>query len=366
MSYNPTTPRFQLYFLCIAFICSSFFGFSQDSYDSKFPLFASDEPIKVTIYLDIKKTKNDVSDDPQYHEGKLVLYNSDADSTELDVKIKPRGHSRRVFDFCTFPPIKVNFKKKQVAGTVFDGQDKLKLVAYCRDMDQYEEFVLKEYLIYKMYNLFTTYSFKVRLAEVTYKDLDGKGKVVTRYGFFIEDEDMLAKRNGGTITESLMSNHDRCDRSTLDQLTVFQYMIGNTDWWIAKPKIHNIKLIATDEGSVVPVPYDFDYSGAVSAKYAVPHDDLPIQSVRERYFRGYCRFAGTYEEVVDGFNDRKELIYELLRSFERLPEKQAELVIKYLEGFYKEVNNPKTLQRNIYNACELSHKHLHKTVKVNK
>ena len=324
------------------------------------PLFESEEPLKFTIIIDIKTIKNDDSDDPQYSEGKLILHDESSKDINFDIKVRARGYSRRVYDFCSFPPLKLNFKKKKVKGTVFEGQDKLKLVSYCKDMAMNQDWVLEEYLIYKAYNFLTPFSFKVRLAEITYKDVNDKSREVTRYGFLIEDDDLLAERNGGKITEILMPNHDRCERKTLDIFTIFQFMIGNTDWWIVRPKIHNVKLVHIEGQPVVPVPYDFDYCGAINAKYAVPPEILPISSVRERFFRGYCRLPGTYEKTIDIFNDQKEEIYDVYRNFEQLSEKKKKAILKYYDNFYEIINDPKQVQKKIYDNCEINHNHLHK------
>ena len=332
---------------------------------SEIPLFSSDDPLDITIILDLKTVRNDKSDDPQYSGANLILYEN-GDSINFNIKVKARGHSRRMFDFCSFPPLKLNFKKNEVKETVFNNQDKLKLVTYCKDLDNNEFNVLKEYLIYKTYNYLTPYSFKVRLANITYKNISEKGKQVKRIGFFIEDEEMMAQRNGTVITERLMSNHDRCERNTLDLFTVFQFMIGNTDWWIAKPKVHNVKTIQSPNGEIRPVPYDFDYCGAVGSRYATPHDGLPIQSVKERYFRGYCRIPGTYENVAEKFNAAKKDIYEYYQNFELLPKSQTTAMLRFYDGFYKIIDNPRQIKSYLYNVCELHHKHLHKQKKVNK
>ena len=355
------------YKFLLAVVFLNFFTFSTKAFISdsisqqtdKAPLFESEEPLKLTLIIDIKTVKNDNSEDPQYSAGKLTLHEASGD-TNFDIQVKARGHSRRLYNICSFPPIKLNFKKKAVVETVFEGQDKLKLVAYCKDSDLFQDYVIQEYMIYKLYNILTPYSFKVRLAEITYKDINDKSREVTRFGFLIEDDDNMAERNGGVITEILMSNHDRCERNTLDIFTIFQYMIGNADWWIAKPIVHNVKLLYKEGEPITPVPYDFDYCGVINANYAVPPEVLPIESVRERYFMGYCRIPGSYEKTISIFNEKKDEIYELYNSFDFLDEKKKKTILKYYDDFYKNVNDPKQLERRIYNNCQLSHKHLHK------
>jgi hypothetical protein len=339
---------------------------SQDSTVTKTnsaPLFASETPITFTLKMDVKTVKNDNSDDPQNSDASLILKNADGTSKQYSLKVKARGHARRVYDFCTFPPIKINFKKSELGGSVFDGQDKLKLVSYCRDIDDYEDLVLKEYLVYKIFNIITPNSLKVRLVHVTYEDINEAGKPVTRYGFLIEDDDHMAARIGGKPTDVILANHDRCERTSLDIFTIFQYMIGNTDWWMARPTTHNVLLVALPNGNIIPIPYDFDYSGLVDASYAVPDEKLNIKEVTERVFRGYCRFPGTYEKAAELYLSKKNEILSVIENFELLPEVQRKLMIKYLEAFYRDIENPSTFNTKINKACELDHDHLYKVKK---
>lgn len=344
------------------FVLASFFSYQHHAFsnleDREKPvaLFASEEPLQLTLIVDVKQLRKDDSDNPQYQEGKLILYH-DSVEKEFSIKVKARGISRRKQDFCTFPPLKLNFKKKQVKGTVFERQDKLKLVDYCKDSDVNEIYVLKEYLVYKLYNQLTPYSFKVRLAMITYKDLNEKARDVKRFGFLIEDNDVMAKRNEGKITDIEMSNQDRCERSSLDLLTLFQFMIGNLDWSVAKQ--HNAKLIMEESGVLIPVPYDFDFCGFVNARYANPPEQFDITDVKERVFRGRCRIPGTYEAVIEIFNETKSAIYNEIHQFQPLDEKHKKQAIKYLDQFYSIVNDPKAMKREIYDACPSNHQHLH-------
>ena len=344
-------------FLIITFWGGLFIETSaQEAQENHSPLFSSSDPLKLTLVIDVKGLKKDNSENPEYSEGSLILH-EEAGDKEFNIKVKARGHSRRLFDICSFPPIKLNFKKKAVKNTVFDGQDKLKLVAYCKDTDINETYVLKEYLIYKLYNQLTSYSFRVRLVEVIYKDINDKGKDVQRHGFLIEDDDRLANRMGGQISEVLLSNQDRCERNTLDLFTLFQFMIGNTDWSISRQ--HNVKIVYMENGNSIPIPYDFDYAGLVDTQYAVPQEDLPIENVKERLFRGYCRIPGTYERVVEKFNQEKEDIYNEVNILTPLDDRYKKNIIKYLDEYYKIINDPKLLKRNVYDACEINHTHLH-------
>lgn len=341
----------------------SFIGKTQDitETESAFrptPLFSSDAMVNLTILFDHKELLKGKAKTPEYENAGLIYHAPDGSADTFDIKIKPRGYSRRVYSFCSFPPIMLNFKKKEVENTLFHGQDKLKLVAFCKDTDLNEQYNMQEYLAYKAYNLFTPYSFKVRLARITYQDREDKKKPVTRLGFVIESEEEMAARNAGILINTEIPNHDRCDRESIDQLTVFQYMIGNTDWWVGN--FHNIKLLQVDGKMPIPIPYDFDYAGIVNTNYAQPDEQLGIETVRERVFRGYCRFPGEYEKTMEIFNQKKEALYDLYGTFEYLDDRQEKSTIDYLDDFYKIINDPKQVKVEIYDACQLAHQHLHR------
>jgi len=93
---------------------------------------------------------------------------------------------------------------------------------------------------------------------------------------------------------------------------IFQFLMGNTDWSI--PAGHNIKMIKSkkplDQLPYV-IPYDFDNAGIVNANYAAPDETLPIKSVRERLYRGFCLDDEVIECAVNQFIQAKDKIYSL-------------------------------------------------------
>ncbi|HLF35401.1 MAG TPA: hypothetical protein VI583_14245 [Cyclobacteriaceae bacterium] len=322
------------------------------------PLFISEEPVELTLISDFRTLMQQKSqEEPQYQPAELVYKTSSGKEERISLKIRPRGFSRRKYDICSFPPILLNFKKKSVVGTLFEGQDRLKLVTYCKNLDINEAFVLKEFLVYKTYNILTDYSYQVRLAQITYKDINDKQKPITRYGFFIESDKNLPARMNAVLFKDKLNNHDRCDHASLDLFTIFQYMIGNTDWWILN--YHNATVLQVPSKLPVPVPYDFDFSGALNTPYASPDEKLPIKTVRERMFRGYCRPAGTYERIIQIFKEKKDAIYAMYRKFELLEERDIETTLKYFDSFYEILDDPKKVIRTFYDNCEISHKHVH-------
>ncbi len=323
-------------------------------------LFTEDEPLELVLTADFQtllKTKD--ADTPEYYPAQLNLNDQESGEKAFELKIKARGISRRNFDFCNFPPLLLNFKKKETKGTIFEGQNKLKLVTFCKDVNIFEEYVLKEYLAYKIFNIITDTSLQVRLVHITYQDSAKQKLMAERFGFLIEDIDHLARRIGGKEVDLSLPHHDICDRASLDRFMIFQYMIGNTDWWIAKPVMHNVKLISINSSPPIPIPYDFDYCGLVDADYAVPSEKLPIKAVTQRYFRGFCRMPGIYEKTINIFLDRKDKIYDLIQNFPYSNDVSKKVMVKYIDQFYDIISDPKQVKRRIYDACELQHKHLH-------
>ncbi len=330
-----------------------------DNDPSVAPLFTSDEPLELTIEADFKSLVAHKDDEiPSYDSASLIHSGTGGNDTKFSINVRARGFSRRV-SLCDFPPLLLDFKKEEVTGTVFEGQNKLKLVTYCRDMERYQEYIFQEYLIYKIYNILTDTSFRVRLTHITYKDTGKDSPRAENYGFLIEDIDDLAARLGGEETDRLLAVHDMCDHPSVDRFTLFEFMISNVDWNIGKPMMHNSKLITIGSSLPIPIPYDFDFSGVVNTNYAAAPPNLPIQSVRQRLFRGYCRPKGEYEKTIQIFIDRKDEIYALYQNCQYLDEKVIKSTLKFYDQFYDIITDPKQVKKLIYDACPGAHKHLH-------
>jgi hypothetical protein len=301
-------------------------------------LFQSDDPLEIIIETDLKSILTDKSAEPEYQPGKLIQRLENQSTILFDIKIKARGHSRRNKATCSFPPLKINFKQSQTPNTVFKGQDKLKLVTHCKDKEEYEDLVLKEYLAYKMYNVFTDYSYRVRLVQILYRDSELNIPPVVQYGFFIEHDDRLAKRMGAKKLKARIFHHDSCEVGIMHTMAMYQYMIGNTDWWVHTE--HNIELLKSASDEIIPVPFDFDLSGAVNAPYARPDVKLPIHTVRDRFYKGPQNNAEGLMEVIYLYNSKKEELMTLLDTFEHMDKYEIKGLRKYIDRFYNTINNP--------------------------
>jgi hypothetical protein len=115
-------------------------------------------------------------------------------------------------------------------------------------------------------------------------------------------------------------------------------MIGNTDWAVTNK--HNMKFIRTNSELILPIAYDFDYSGLVNAYYAVPHESIPISDVSTRYNKGACMTEEEAIALCNHFKSKKDELFAVLKKA-AVDEKMYKKMAKYLEGFFKLIDNDK-------------------------
>jgi hypothetical protein len=320
------------------------------------PMFANQSTLAVRIEAPFTTLMRERSDTEQY-DGTLTFADASGAETVLDVKLRTRGIYRRRQDTCEFAPLRLNFRKKQVAGTEFAGQDKLKLVTHCNNgSDSYEQYVLKEYLAYKIFNAMTPYSFGARLLHATYVDTERDGKEQTRYAFVIEDNDLLAARIGGQKAEVASADYRQIDPKQATLVTVFEYLIGNTDFSMIKPDqgkdcCHNVELFSVTPGQYIPVPYDFDFSGIVDARYAEPHPSLNMRSVTSRRYRGICETNEYMDATLQQFRANEATIRQAPSEVEGMDERTREKASRYIDDFYADIADAKSVERNLLKKC---------------
>ncbi len=310
-------------------------------------LFDYNHPFNITVSYDFN-VFNKMKDDKEYMPAKISYFLPDSTYIERSIRIRPRGISRR--DMCTHPPLKIEFPDSLYGVKHFNKWGKMKLVSICQQSANYDQYIIKEYLIYKAYEKLTDISFKTYLVNITFIDTGSK-KSYTSPGFFLEDIDHLAKRMKGKEIETNGLKPTAFDTATFDLMALFQYMIGNTDWNVSN--LHNIKLISIDNKKwpkPIPVPYDFDYSGVVNAMYAV--NEIPgLDNVRDRYYMGICRTEKYYMPVIKLFREKKQEIYDVFTNCNRLNAYNKKDVISYLDSFYDIIKDDKYIGKRIYGNC---------------
>lgn len=320
------------------------------------PLFASHSPLLVTIEAPLTTLMKDRPRE-EYLEGTFSFSGVDGTKRTFDLKIRTRGKFRRKEKHCDFAPIRLNFRKKQVVDTEFDGQDKLKLVTHCKNNNlYYEQLVLREFLAYRFLNVMTDSSFGVRLLQVNYVDTEGAAPM-TKLGFVIEDEDDVAERNGMHPIRTGDISKDDINPVEQSFINVFEYFIGNTEFSLVRAEpgeycCHNIDLISATKGApYTPVAYDFDFAGLVNAPYAVPNPRFDIEDVRQRLFRGACANNELLPVTLQRFIDNREAIYGAVDDLELLSTKSRRYVTRYMDEFYERISQPELIDASFVRTC---------------
>ncbi len=313
-------------------------------------LFASDILLEMELHLPLDSLLVDVGEDPGYHDGILVYYDSIGARVELGVEARVRGHFRKNPEICNFPPLKLRFKKKMVEGTIFEGLKDIKIVTHCQsEAPDYEQYVLQEYLIYKTYNLYTDLSFKVRLARVHYLDSSSPGDTLTRFAFFLENPEDMARRNKGELLEFESAPEDKLDQDQLALMAIFNYMIINTDYSI--PIMHNVVLVSRDYFEPpLPVPYDFDWSGLINIPYDSPYV-THISGSPERIYKGPCLRMKELEKILGEMQMKRPEVFELFLEFPYLEHEKKSRNIQDLYLFFIMSGNRKLIREAFIRKC---------------
>lgn len=306
-------------------------------------IFSSDEALNITIKFDVTEYMRKKPD--EYMDAVITFYYTEDDSVSYDIRLRSRGERRR--EVCAFPPIRLNFKNTNTVYNDIDSMKNIKMVTHCNASSMYDDYVLKEYLIYKMYNLVTEYSYRVRLLRVKYIDTGKREKFYSKFGFLIEPMDVLENRLDVMELESIPFRYENMIPDMMDRMAIFQYMIGNTDWQLVT--YHNIKVVKSiDQQKAIPIPYDFDYSGYVNAAYAVPHEMFPIEDVRQRYFMGACRPDSTYRKIIKEFEENKKNFYAVKDKCELLDERSSRHINDYLDDFFNLIEKDRLVNIFLY------------------
>ncbi len=317
-----------------------------------YPLFETQTTLDIIIEMPMKTIVNDARDRPEVTG--VLRYTDAGSEVVLDFTMSTRGNSR--LRTCRFPPLSLNLKKKQVEGTLFEGQNKLKIVTRCKSSKLYERYLFQEYGIYGGFNQLTEKSIRARLLSITFKDSEGD-REDTQPAFFLESDNEVAERLSMEPIKSPTINPAQIDSSHASILALYQYLIANTDWSMLKgpgsdPCCHNGKVIITPgtENGWIVLPYDFDQAGLIYTDYSMPADGLGLRSVRQRLFRGRCLNLEHLDESIARFNElRSQIEVALLPpNIDRRSRKRA---LKYINTFYKIINDPKKRKKEIEDDC---------------
>jgi hypothetical protein len=290
--------------------------------------------LEITIETDLTELIENRYRD-EYQPATISYKDNDGAEVNYEIKLRPRGKFRR--KTCDFPPVKIKFPKKQIMSEGYAEHNDFKLVTHCLDSKfEGNENVMKEFLGYKIFNELTDKSFRVQAVRIVYKDTAGKYGKKKRYGFLIEDTDEMAERLGGEVCECMNTDKSKLHQEAENLMSVFQYMIGNADWDEAMSR--NLKMVQTPDGTIIPVPYDFDFSGLVNAEYARPNPDYGMTAVTDRVFLGQKTESQILGSNIFLLKQKKKDIYKLVRTFKHLSIEGKEGIIQYLDSFYDNIS----------------------------
>lgn len=316
------------------------------------PLFRDDATLRVELTAPLARIIRERAKDEELA-GTFSFRNPDGSAIELDVRVRARGNFRHAN--CDFPPLQLNFRRSQVEGTLFDQQNKLKMVVHCKDSLRYEQSVVREYLAYRMLNEVSDQSFRVRLLQITYVDSDGRRGRMVRSAFLIESEDRLANRLGMEKRDLARTEVGALQPAYLNLTSMFQYLLGNTDF---SPILgsnneccHNYALFGKGDDPLLAIPYDFDLAGFVYAPYAEPDDDLGIDSVRQRLYRGFCANNRYIEASIAEFLQARDALYALVADQQELESTVRRNIADYLDEFYATIGDSGAVEREIVGRC---------------
>ncbi|MEM9986104.1 MAG: hypothetical protein AAF804_13510 [Bacteroidota bacterium] len=332
--------------LVLIFVLSLSSGQAQQA-ESVPGLFDSEEVLELTIRADFASFLADRTGTAKAVKAQISYPTLDGSEVDVPLKIKVRGRFRRDPMVCDFPPIRLDFDKDDDLPPPFQNQNKLKVVTHC----QYEEYIFREYYLYKVFQLLSEYSFQVRLCRISYVDINQARETETKWAFLIEAEDELAKRFGGEpLDEEVNVTPDDVEREQLTLVHMFNYMAANRDFDVRIRQ--NVKVISRAEGRPVVVPYDFDWSGMINAEYTKSYTQAggPVYKDRVRFVR-LCRTEEEYEAVLDQFQAIKGDIFELYQTSPYLSKEVVKETLGYYKTFYKTSKKAKTMEEVFLKGC---------------
>jgi hypothetical protein len=316
-------------------------------------LFRTDSALTVTITTDLGPLLKQRDSLELVKHPAVLVYDNGGKPVSVPVRLRARGHFRRQARNCDFPPLWLDVKSSDAKQTVLSGLNKLKITTSCQPKSTaYEQYILQEYAVYRMYAALTDNSFRTRLLHVTYRDTLGKTAPVTSWAFLIESIDDVAIQLQRKVLPAQGARFDDLDQDALSVLSMFEYFIGNTDWSISA--LHNIALMQDSSAHIVPVAFDFDWVGAVDARYAFPDKSLKIRSVTDRLYRGNCMTPPQLKAVLDRFRAKRPAMDAVFAQTPQLAPDRVKKMQSYFNDFWKRIDDPRGLQREISDDCQKS------------
>jgi hypothetical protein len=313
--------------------------------EEKNNLFESENMLYFNLTLPMDSfLNNDFSESKKYPAS--LSYPGDNGVTKIArVNLSKRGHFRKSFNVCDFPPLRIHFNNALMQDSIFAGLKKIKLVTHCQNYDSaFNQYILMEYYIYRMYNLLTQRSFRVRLAKVTYSDQAKKYDPMMKWAFFIENPSDLAYRINGKLLSIRYISPENTDPYYYALMSLFQFMIISQDWSVSL--LHNLELVGIYPGLLpITIPYDFDMAGIMNIPYDSHLLDFRKGKEPKRVFLAEKVDKKAFDRAILKFKKGKSDIYALVNTSAYLQDSTKVLFIKHLNDFYFLLDDPLTLRK---------------------
>ena len=318
----------------------------EDASEEYFSLFEGEDLLEVSLYFDLTKFLKKEERD-QTIDGRMILHLGETDSLERKVTVKYRGQSR--YERCKYPPARITLKKPLYEGPGSGRIKKIKLVNQCQPGTTYGDYVIREYLVYRLYSVVTDTSFRARLIRLTYFDTERKRKPLVQYGMLLEPEGLVESRLNLLEVNTKAVSMRHMLPTMIDRIAIFNYMVSNWDWSV--PGQHNISVFSSPifeyAGQGIPIPYDFDLAGVVNADYAIPLPETGLESNRDRTFLGICRSREVFESELRLFLSKKEEFYSVIENSPYLSRGAKKDITVFLDQFFEQLEKPSGFERMV-------------------
>jgi hypothetical protein len=253
--------------------------------------------------------------------------------------------------------LEIFFKKGMQSSPGLGKMHSLKLVTCCETGDIYNMYVLREFLVYHLFNVLTDSSYRVRLLAINLIDVKNRMKPVRQFGFFVEPKEILAERLQSAVVEITGLGQKHIIPGVMDRMAIFQYMVSNYDWSVKDQ--HNVTILQpltnNPSGLKIAIPHDFDMTGVVNPVYGVPGAETGFNSIRDRKFLGPCRSKEIYIEELKVFRAKREEFYKIISDFPYLDVGSKKDITGFLDQFldnFEKQNNLDNLIGIFRSSCK--------------
>lgn len=296
---------------------------------SIFDLMNYGEILEMTIEANLDSLQNSRRSD-EYQKAFLTFEDENKQIQNWKIKVRTRGKYRR--RVCEMPPLKIKLKKSRLAAAGLNEFNDMKLVTHCvANKNEAKELLFKEYLAYRLYEELTPDSYRTQLVRITYKDIN-TGRKSKNWGFLIEDTAQLADRMNAEKCDCWGNNENDFEHGSVERVSLFQYMIGNEDYKLIALK--NVKTLRRGT-QLIPVPYDFDFSGLVNAPYAIANQDFNLNYVTDRVYLGSKKSLVRLHSTKVIFYAKEQRLKSIIGNFRKLDNLVKAEMTNYLDSFFQ-------------------------------